>query len=233
MKITGLSAFTDNYIWCLDCDEGRIIFDPGHAKPVLDFYEKDVKKKTAIFLTHNHQDHTGGVQDLKHWIEDLVVYGPSETKHLNDLCLGGGAQVDLFGLRVDVLGSPGHTIGSLSYLIKDQLFPGDALFKGGCGRVFTGDYQALYDSLSLFKNLADEVKVYPAHEYSLDNLVFAQSLFPDKEAITRELAKARKLRDQGEKTLPTTIGLEKETNPFFLAKDLDQFIEFRKKKDSF
>ena len=112
------------------------------------------------------------------------------------------------------------------------MFCGDALFLAGCGRVFTKDYKKSYEGLNKLKSLADDTVVYPAHEYSLANLEFAKSVISNED-LDREYERVKKLREEDEITLPTTIGKEKKINPFFLARDLDEFIDFRNKKDNF
>ena len=233
MKIQSIPAFSDNYIWWIELEKGRILIDPGASEPVLQAIEGQEKKQTIILLTHCHQDHIGGVKALKAKLPGILCYGPSETDNLNDVNVKGGEEICLFGEKIDVLASPGHTEAGVSYRIENALFPGDALFKAGCGRVFTGDYRAQYDTLKIFKDLDDEVEVYPGHEYSLDNLVFAKHLFPENLAIDEELEVTKDLRENGENTLPTTIGLERKINPFFLARNFQEFKEFRKEKDSF
>lgn len=233
MKIYAIPAMEDNYIWSIDLDQGRIFIDPGQASPVLDFLKDKEAKESVVLLTHHHLDHTGGLEELKEALPDLRVYGPWETRDLNDTCVKDGDLVKVFGQEIAVLASPGHTEAGVSYLWQGHLFPGDALFKAGCGRVFTGDYRAQYDTLEVFKDLPDDTLVYPAHEYSLENLRFAKSLFPGSLEIDQALEEVRDQRQEGKNTLPTTIGEERKINPFFLAKDLDEFIAFRKKKDTF
>ena len=114
----------------------------------------------------------------------------------------------------------------------DNLFCGDALFLAGCGRVFTKNYKASYDGLRRLKKLDDNTKVYAAHEYSLDNLKFAKSVISNED-LDKEYEEVKNLRKEDKITLPSTIGIEKKINPFFIAKDLDEFIDFRNKKDNF
>lgn len=115
----------------------------------------------------------------------------------------------------------------------DILFCGDALFSAGCGRVFTGDYEAQFNTLQKFKRLDDDIKVYPGHEYTEINLRFAYEIEPDNKEISKALEEVRGQRAKGEPSLPLTIGREKKINLFLRVKTLEEFIELRKTRDNF
>lgn len=229
MNINFIKAFNDNYIWTIEKDGKVLVVDPGDAGPVIDYLKG--RNLDYIILTHKHMDHAGGVDELKIKYGPKV-YGPNETSEYNDVTLRDGDVFDLLGEDFKVISTGGHTEDHISYLVDGNLFCGDALFLAGCGRVFTKDYKKAYEGLKKLKNLADDTVVYPAHEYSLANLKFAKSIISNED-LDREYERVRKLRDEDKITLPSTIGKEKKINPFFLAKDLDEFIEFRNKKDNF
>lgn len=229
MKVNVVRAFSDNYIWILEEDSKCIVVDPGKADGVLKYLED--KEPIAILLTHFHEDHIGGVSEIVRKYSDIEVYGSEETKDLNTKTLGEDI-FNLMGYDFKVLSTPGHTKYHISYLVDGKLFCGDALFLAGCGRVFTGDYKALYEAFLKFKALPDETLVYPAHEYSKSNLEFAKAV-RNNSAVEEEYNRVLELRARDEITLPSTIGLEKKINPFMNAKDLDEFIDFRNKKDNF
>lgn len=229
MDIKFIKAFKDNYIWTIENEGKTLVVDPGDAGPVIDYLRG--KSLDYIILTHKHMDHVGGVDELKIKY-GAKVYGPRETSEYNDVTLGDGDEFDLLGENFKVISTGGHTEDHISYLVDDNLFCGDALFLAGCGRVFTKDYKKSYGGLNKLKNLADDIVVYPAHEYSFANLEFAKSVISNED-LDREYERVKKLREEGEITLPTTIGKEKKINPFFLARDLDEFIDFRNKKDNF
>ena len=233
MKINPIKAFSDNYIWLIEQGSEAIIVDPGEANGVLNSLEDNKKDLVAILLTHNHGDHTDGVEQILATYPNTPVYGPEETASLNDRILREGDAFELFGFPVEVLDTPGHTEGHISYLFGDALFCGDALFSAGTGRVFTGDYQAQYDTLAKFKQLNDIVKVYPAHEYTETNLRFAQSVEPTNKHIIEALTEVEKLRAENKPTLPSTIGREKQINLLLQAETLDQFVTLRKARDNF
>lgn len=229
MFINYIKAFDDNYIWTIEKDDKIIVVDPGEASPVIN-YLKD-KNLDYILLTHKHSDHVGGVAELKNKYGSKV-YGPIETKEYNDVNLKDGDEFELLGENFKVILTGGHTKEHISYLMGDNLFCGDALFLAGCGRVFTKNYKASYDGLRRLKKLDDNTKVYAAHEYSLDNLKFAKSVISNED-LDKEYEEVKNLRKEDKITLPSTIGIEKKINPFFIAKDLDEFIDFRNKKDNF
>lgn len=229
MFINYIKAFDDNYIWTIEKDDKIIVVDPGEASPVIN-YLKD-KNLDYILLTHKHSDHVGGVAELKNKYGSKV-YGPIETKEYNNVNLKDGDEFELLSENFKVILTGGHTKGHISYLMGDNLFCGDALFLAGCGRVFTKNYKASYDGLKRLKKLDDNTKVYAAHEYSIDNLKFAKSVISNED-LDKEYEEVKNLRKEDKITLPSTIGIEKKINPFFIAKDLDEFIDFRNKKDNF
>ena len=229
MNINFIKAFNDNYIWTIEKDGKAIVVDPGDAGPVIDYLKG--RNLDYIILTHKHMDHVGGVDELKIKYGPKV-YGPIETSEYNDVTLKDGDVFDILGEDFKVISTGGHTEDHISYLVDGNLFCGDALFLAGCGRVFTKDYKKAYEGLKELKKLAEGTVVYPAHEYSLANLEFAKSVISNDD-LDREYERVKKLRDEDKITLPSTIGKEKKINPFFLARDLDEFTQYRNKKDNF
>lgn len=233
MMIHPIKAFSDNYIWCIQEGTEAVVIDPGEASGVLDYLEEKQLRLTAILLTHKHADHTGGVREITARHPEIPVYGPQETETLANHVVKEGDSITLLGQMFQVLDTGGHTHGHISYLMGDHLFCGDALFSAGCGRVFTGDYQAQYATLQKYKRLKDQILVYPAHEYTEVNLRFACDMQPDNEKISKTLEEVRELRAKEQPTLPTTIGREKEINLFLQAETLEDFIELRNARDHF
>ena len=135
--------------------------------------------------------------------------------------------------HIEVLPSGGHTAGHVSYLVDGCLFCGDALFSAGCGRVFTGDFAQMFESMQRFNQLPDETVVCPAHEYTQGNLAFAETILVDKSAVENQRVLVERYRAEGKPSLPTTIELEKQINPFLQAKNLDEFTQWRLAKDKF
>lgn len=233
MHIFPIKAFSDNYIWIIEEQKKVIVIDPGEASGVLAYLERNVIEEVNILLTHKHDDHVGGVKAVVAQYPETIVYGPQETKEFNDQTVHPGDTFAVYGKIFKVLDTPGHTEGHISYLMDNHLFCGDALFSGGCGRVFTGDYQAQYDTLQKFAQLPKSVKVYAAHEYTLTNLEFAQSIAPTNQVIGEALKDARKRHEDGQPTLPSTIGRELGINLFLCADNVEEFTQLRKLRDHF
>lgn len=234
VQITPIPALADNYIWVLQKAGKAIVFDPAEAQPVLDFLAKNDLQLTACLLTHNHRDHTDGVAEIVANYPEIAVIGPQETASFNTQTVVPEQSFERLDLTFKVLASAGHTQGHISYLVnRDWLFCGDSLFSGGCGRVFTGDYQAQYDALQRFKQLPEWVQVFPAHEYTQSNLKFVVAVMPPSCQLLEYQERVDILRRQGRATLPTTIGLEKQINPFMQAVNLAEFIALREHKDRF
>lgn len=228
MNINFIRAFEDNYIWTIEKGKDVILVDPGEAGPCFKYLED--KNLYAIFLTHKHMDHVGGVKELKEKFKEAIVYGPSETENLNDKTLEDEEEFEIFGYKIKVLKTNGHTEEHISYLIEDNLFCGDTIFSSGCGRVFTGDYQSSFESVQKIKNLNKETLIYPAHEYTIDCIESSKRIIKDK-IMDDAIMEAKEKISKGFPSLPTSVGKEFLINPFFMAKDLDEFKEFIKIKN--
>lgn len=216
-----LPAFQDNYIWLL-LDESTLqvtAVDPGDAKPVITWLSRHPEYQlNTILLTHHHQDHTGGVLTLKA-ATGCKVWGPANNQIQGiDRPLEDGYQLSLCGQEVEVLTVPGHTLDHIAYFCNDPqepwLLSGDTLFAGGCGRLFEGTAEQMHASLQRLAQLPDNTSVYCTHEYTQSNLRFAQAVEPDNADIRVRLEVVDELRSSGRITLPTTLALEKRTNPF-------------------
>lgn len=233
LHIFPLTARSDNYIWIIRYDEQIAIVDPTDSVPVLEMLAQTKWQPTAILLTHNHTDHTDGVAEIRANYPDLTIYGSNELQAFTTIEVEHNDNFELFGKTVQVLDSSGHTANHISYLLgNEHLFCGDALFYGGCGRVFTGDYQAQFATLQRFKALPDLVKVYCGHEYTLSNLQFAEKVSEPSCILAEHIELATMRRTQNRPTLPSSIGVEKQINPFLRAESLEAFISLRKQKDN-
>lgn len=233
-QVISIPALSDNYIWIISDNRQAIIIDPAEDQKVLNYLNSQDLNPVAILLTHNHADHTDGVAGIKAVYPDLPVYGSSEVAEFANHIVADGDRFALLGHRFEVIKSAGHTAEHISYLMDlEHLFCGDSLFSAGCGRVFTGDYQAQYDALQRFKKLPDIVQVYAGHEYTLTNLRFAETVLPPSCGLFEHQELAQMKREQGKPTLPTTIGVEMQINPFLRAESLDEFIRLRTLRDNF
>ena len=217
IQISALPAFTDNYIWLLQDHRSQrcAVVDPGDAAPVeawLDAHPDWVL--SDILITHHHHDHVGGVERLKH-ISGATVYGPaSENIPARDVALKDNDTASVLGWDFDVYAVPGHTLGHIAYYHHGLLFCGDTLFAAGCGRLFEGTPDQMHHSLSRLAALPEDTLVYCTHEYTLSNLKFAAAVEPTNADIAARLEKVTQQRQNGVMTLPSTLALEKLTNPF-------------------
>jgi len=220
MKITTICCAFDNFSYLLICNEtGQVaVVDPTEAYPVWREVESAGGELVAVLCTHHHHDHIGGLEDLLAEQPDLAVYGyAQETSRIPFLTnrLQDGDSIAIGGLTGRALHTPGHTTGSMCYLFGDRLFTGDTLFGAGCGRLFEGTAEQLYSSLnSTIAGLPDETWLYFGHEYTELNLRFAAQVEPGNEAIGRRLNKLQQAKVHGGHSTPSTIGVEKATNPF-------------------
>lgn len=216
LKIHCIPAFDDNYIWLIGSDGSANVaaVDPGDAEPVIAYLQQHNLSLDAILLTHHHYDHTGGVKDLlTHF--PATVYGPANERISSiTVAVGEGDSVDVNGLALQVLDTPGHTRGHVCYVGHGALFCGDTLFGAGCGRLFEGTPEQMYHSLEKISALPDETLIYCAHEYTLDDLKFALVAEPGNRDMQERQREALELRRQGLATVPSTLALEKRTNPF-------------------
>lgn len=223
IRIEPISAFTDNYIWLLSRPDSpyAVLVDPGDAAPALARLAKRALTPIALLITHHHWDHTHGIAELlDHY--PMPVYGPARESIAgltHPLAEGDTVRLAPLDLELRVLDVPGHTRGAISYYGDGCLFCGDTLFTAGCGRLFEGTAAQMHGSLAKLAALPDATQVYCGHEYTLDNLRFAQVVEPHSAALRQRLADTQALRRQGLPSVPAPLGLEKLTNPFLRYAD--------------
>ncbi len=219
LSISPISAFSDNYIWCVAHDGEAIIVDPGDAVPVLKYLDQHHLKLSAILITHHHYDHVGGIEALCERFPQTPVYGPQNQCPDINHRLNHGDAITLLGHKIDVIAVPGHTLDHIAYYIAQSspapsLFCGDTLFAGGCGRLFEGTAEQMLTSLGLISALPANTAVYCAHEYTLSNLRFAQVVEPENQALQERIEADTGRRAEGRPTVPSELALELLTNPF-------------------
>lgn len=263
-KISAIKAFTDNYIWAIENSTHVALVDPGDADVCIKYLQQHQKTLSALLITHHHSDHTGGIKKLvaycqqKQW--PLAVFGPAhEDVPCCEIKLIENDQVNLPNLEVTfrVIDLPGHTLGHIAYFAENKsnhepiLFCGDTLFSGGCGRIFEGTPEQMFSSLTKLAKLPEQTKVYCAHEYTQANLNFALTVEPNNQDLIRYNNQVKILRESNQSTIPTTISIEKQINPFLRshqstvqtsainfdkntqANTLDAFTTIRRWKDQF
>ena len=224
-EIVQLPARSDNFaVLVHDHASGATAsIDAPDAAPIRAELEARGWTLTHILVTHKHLDHVEGIKPLRQ-AYDLTVIGPQKSAAetgLYDQTVADGDHLEFAGADIRVIETPGHTLDHVSYYLPGEnvAFVADTLFALGCGRVFEGTPEMMWDSLKKLRALPDETVVYCGHEYTMANAEFAISVEPENAALAARAAEIRTLRNEGKPTLPTTIGREKETNPFLRADD--------------
>jgi hydroxyacylglutathione hydrolase len=226
MQVIRLTALSDNYIFLLHDPQQNIaaVVDPAEAEPVLQQLAQLNAELVAIFNTHHHNDHVGGNQKLIQKFPQVKVYGGAEDKGRipgQEVFLQQGDRVQFADRVAEVLFVPGHTRAHIAYYFPPQtpdepgeLFCGDTLFAGGCGRLFEGTPAQMVESLTKLRSLPENTRVWCAHEYTLKNLQFALSVDSENTELQKRFDEVKAKRSQGIATVPSLLGVEKLTNPF-------------------
>ncbi|MGI9217717.1 MAG: hydroxyacylglutathione hydrolase [Hydrogenophaga sp.] len=219
MTLHPLPAFSDNYIWVLHDGHRALAVDPGEADGLAQWLQQQGLQLDTILITHHHGDHTGGVAQLRE-ATGARVFGPARESVPAPLHrVEGGNSFEALGVRFEVMDVPGHTAGHIAFFAADVdgaplLFCGDTLFSAGCGRLFEGTPAQMLDSLTRLATLPAHTRLCCTHEYTLSNLRFALAVDPDNAALAAHASHCRGLRERNLPTLPSSIGLERQINPF-------------------
>ncbi|MBW8709378.1 MAG: hydroxyacylglutathione hydrolase [Alphaproteobacteria bacterium] len=248
-QIEIVPCLSDNYAYLVKSGGQCAIVDPSEAAPVRAALARTGWTLTHILNTHHHLDHCGGNLDLKQETGAKVVGPGKDAARIPGLDVGVDESTgwEFDGRKVQVLEVPAHTRGAITFVIDSNAFTGDTLFTLGCGRLFEGDPQMMWTSLSKLMTLPDDTKVWCGHEYTQSNGRFALTLEPHNAALKARMEEVNAARDAGRPTVPSTIGLEKKTNPFLRpasaeirkslgmerAGDVAVFGEIRARKDKF
>jgi hydroxyacylglutathione hydrolase len=257
MQVIRLEALSDNYIFLLYDPSLNIaaVVDPAEAKPVLEKLNELQAELVTIFNTHHHHDHVGGNKQLIKQFPNLTVYGGAEDNGRipgQQVFLQDGDQVNFADRTAEVLFIPGHTRAHIAYYFAPdnaeetgELFCGDTLFAGGCGRLFEGTPSQMVNSLSKISTLPDNTRIWCAHEYTLKNLQFALSVDGNNTDLQKRYDEVKTSRSRQEATVPSMLGVEKLTNPFMRWQEptlqsavksndpVQTFARLRGMKDSF
>lgn len=249
LEIEIVPCLTDNYAYLVRTGELCAVVDPSEPGPVKAALAAKGWRLSHILNTHHHLDHTGGNIALRQEFGAQVVGPAKDASRIPGLDIGVDEKSGwaFGGLKVDILEVPAHTRGAIAFVMEGCAFTGDTLFAMGCGRLFEGDAAMMWASLSKLMALPDATKIYCGHEYTENNGRFACTLEPGNSALVARMGEVRALRAKGGTTMPSSMGLEKATNPFLRvgeaeirknlgmekAGDVAVFGEIRKRKDSF
>ncbi|WP_025885648.1 hydroxyacylglutathione hydrolase [Asaia prunellae] len=237
LAIRAIPYARDNYAWLLtDTQTGVVaIVDPGEAPPISAVIGEG--RLDLILLTHHHADHIGGAETLRQQYGARMAGAEADAARLPplDLLLHDEDRIAVGHELGEVIATPGHTRGHIAFCFRSvpALFCGDTLFSLGCGRLLEGSAEEMFASLRRFAGLPDETLVCCGHEYTAANATFALSHMSDNAALQKRAEEVRALRTQGQPTLPVTLGVERQTNPFLMAPDIETFAALRQAKDIF
>lgn len=238
LEIVRIPVLSDNYVWLVHepVSGETMVVDPAVAPPVLEKAEELGWKISQIWNTHWHPDHTGGNAEIKQATGCTITGPAAEAGRIPtlDVQVKGGDVVRLGDVTADVLDVPAHTAGHIAFHFAEDgaAFVGDTLFAMGCGRLFEGTAEQMFGNMRALEALGDDTAIYCAHEYTLSNGRFALTVEPDNRALVQRMAEVVALRDRGEPTVPTTIALEKATNPFMRATSVAELAARRAAKDA-
>jgi len=239
MKIEIIKCLEDNFSYLLidELTKSTIVIDPSEAKPIINKIESLNLKLKFIMNTHHHYDHVGGNKELKK-LYNAKVIGFDEDKHRIpeiDISLKNDETWKDGIFEAKVFHIPGHTLGHICFYFfnENALFSGDTLFSLGCGRVFEGTHEQMFNSLQLLKNLPIETEIYCGHEYTLKNSDFCLKHDPENKALISKIEFIKNQLAKGQPTIPTTLEEELKTNIFLRSKNVENFSKLRDLKDNF
>ncbi len=238
IEVIRIPVLSDNYIWLAreNTSGDVMVVDPAVAAPVLAKAQELGWNITHIWNTHWHPDHTGGNAEIKAATGCTIIGPAGEADRIPtlDVLVNGGDVVEFGAAKAAVIDVPAHTSGHIAYHFADEgiAFVGDTLFAMGCGRLFEGTAAQMFDNMRKLEALGDATVIYCAHEYTQSNGRFALTVEPDNAALVNRMAQVDAMRLAGEPTVPTTIALERATNPFMRAANVAELAQRRAAKDA-
>ena len=253
LSVEPIKAFTDNYIWLVSTNEGSIVIDPGESKNIQKLIDNKTIDFKGILITHHHYDHTNGLSELVKKNE-LEVYGPVNNIDGINHRLNDKDKISIIGIDFNVMSIPGHTLDHIGFYSANAnnpiLFCGDTLFAGGCGKIFEGTYEQMFNALKKITKLPINTNIYCGHEYTLSNLKFALEADDTNKELIEEFKKVENKINSNIPSLPTTLDKELKVNPFLRCdniniqnkiiekfkvsnNELEVFTALRKWKDNF
>ena len=238
MIVEIIPCLQDNYSYLIiDENNNACVIDPSEAKPVIDLVERKKINLKYILNTHHHYDHIGGNEELKKKYNSIVVGYKDDAERIPGInVLVENNQVwknDNFEAKI--IHIPGHTTGHISFHFFNEklIFTGDTLFSLGCGKIFEGTYQEMFESLNKIKSLPEDTKIYCGHEYTLQNSKFCIKHDPENTNLQNKILEIAKKLEKAQPTIPSTLKDEIECNIFLRAKNVESFSKLRDLKDNF
>ena len=239
MRVEIIPCLQDNYSYLIidESNKTASVVDPSEAKPIINFIEKENINLKYILNTHHHYDHIGGNKDLKKKYNSVVIGYKDDASRIPgiDILLNNNQIWKADNFEAKIMHIPGHTTGHISFhFFKEKLiFTGDTLFSLGCGKIFEGTYQDMFDSLNQVKKLPQDTKIYCGHEYTLQNSKFCIKHDPENLNLKNKIVEIKKKLENNIPTIPSTLKDENECNIFLRAKDVESFSKLRDLKDNF
>ncbi len=239
MKIEIIKCLKDNYSYLIidEKTKSACVVDPSEAKPIINYIEKNKIYLKFILNTHHHYDHVGGNKDLKKKYNAKVIGFEGDKDRIPeiDICLKDRETWKNKNFEFKIFHIPGHTSGHICFnFFKEKLlFTGDTLFSLGCGRIFEGTYEQMFNSLELIKSFSLETKIYCGHEYTLKNSDFCSIHDKENSKLTEKIISIKEKLNKGLPTIPSTLKEELETNIFLKCNSIENFSKLRDLKDNF
>ena len=239
MKVEIISCLQDNYSYLIidEINNLACVVDPSEAGPIIDYLNNKNINLKYILNTHHHYDHIGGNKDLKKKYNSVVIGYKDDASRIPgiDILLNNNQIWKADNFEAKIMHIPGHTTGHISFhFFKEKLiFTGDTLFSLGCGKIFEGTYQDMFDSLNQIKKLPQDTKIYCGHEYTLQNSKFCIKHDPENLNLKNKIVEIKKKLENNIPTIPSTLKDENECNIFLRAKDVESFSKLRDLKDNF
>ena len=238
MIVKIIPCLQDNYSYLIiDENNNACVIDPSEAKPVIDLVERKKINLKYILNTHHHYDHIGGNEELKKKYNSIVVGYKDDAERIPGInVLVENNQVwknDNFEAKI--IHIPGHTTGHISFHFFNEklIFTGDTLFSLGCGKIFEGTYQEMFESLNKIKSLPADTKIYCGHEYTLQNSKFCIKHDPENTNLQNKMLEIAEKLEKAQPTIPSTLKDEIECNIFLRANNIESFSKLRDLKDNF
>ena len=239
MRIEIIKCLHDNYTYLLIDDSKSIgcVVDPGDAAPIIKYVESNNIELKYILNTHHHYDHVGGNSELKKRYNSKIVGFKEDKDRIPeiDVLVEDNQKWKGENFEAKIYHIPGHTSGHIAFhfFLEKKIFTGDTLFSLGCGRIFEGTYEQMFNSLKKIKELPKDTQVYCGHEYTLQNSKFCVSNDPDNLSLKSKIEKIKEKIKNGQPTIPSILSDEIECNIFLKAKDIESFSKLRDLKDNF